>query len=201
MVLRGGGGGLIPAATRRSNPAAFPAVDPSHRTSFLSPLLSSRSTSGRLPASSSVCPARWIRPPLRFHLSCRVSPLILDPRRLTVYPPLLLKCTGLLQVCLSRAIACVHCMRVSLVAGQVLTAAARSSAPRPIPTLRTLPRHPPQHAAHRRPCLCPPHCPCCCCQLCGTCGVSPLLPPPCPARPVLLVLLRLSFTDPACPPV
>ena len=98
----------------------------------------------------SVWPGR-LCPPFRFNFPFRVPPRVFDPGRFPVYPP-----TDLLQVC--RTVACVHGTRSALAAGQVLTAAARSSAPPSPPTPRALPRRPSQHPAHRCPRLRPPHC-------------------------------------------
>ena len=165
-------GGVKGFGTDGLIPAAVPAACPSRRTSA-SPLLpSSRSTPFR-PLS---CPLRSVGsgrlcPPFRYDFPCRVLPRVFDPRRFTVYPPLLPRCTDLLQVC--RTIACVHDACVALAAGHVSSAAARPAAPRPTRTLRSLPRHPPQHSAHRRSRPCPPHCRCFCCQLCVTSGVLP----------------------------
>ena len=130
-------------------------------------------------------------PPFRFNFPFRVPPRVFDPGRFPVYPP-----TDLLQVC--RTVACVHGTRSALAAGQVLTAAARSSAPPSPPTPRALPRRPSQHPAHRCPRLRPPHCPCFCCQLCGTCGVFPFLAPSCPPRRHLRALLCATLTRSAC---
>ena len=174
-MLGGVRGGVTAASSRR--PSRWPArrVAPPFRA-----------LSGVCVACLSVYPLplrpfrpALLSPPHWFHLPRWVSSLIFHPRcfsssRLT--PP------SSLQV--RRTIACIHGSRVALAAGQVCSAAAHPAALRSTPTPRTFPRHPPQHAAHRRPCLCPPHCLCCCIQLCGTCGVFPFHSSSCPSHRV-----------------
>ena len=194
VKVLGGVKGLVPGLI----PVAVPVACPSRRTSASILPLNSRSTPARPLSSASVCRARSPPPssparPLVSGIASRTRPAALyrvSPRVVQVYrPPVSLPVSSdRLRPWQSR---------VALAAGQVLTAAARSSAPRPTPTLRTLPRHPPQHAAHRRPCLCPPHCLCSCSQLCGTCGVFPFPSSSRPAHRVLRTLLRTVLTRPS----